>query len=292
MSQFQLVNSIASIIPDIMQAQFSAGGTAGAVTVVAPAGPGVIPGGTINQLLAKASLADFDTKWVSSFLSTYTLPITVGTDLGGDPANPYVLGSNGEDVLLINNQIGGALYTYIGIDDTSPPKDITVTSINSSSGDIVVAFSSTVGLSLSYAFNISPIWPTWSGHTIQSGYVFPFGSIVVFGGLADTPNQWPIKIIQTRHRAIKWNGAFDTADYIESRWTLNSTNYNTLTTAFTSGTQQIAFPLKYDASVPTPVAGLAILYTSYETNVDGQPVRRLSVMHESGNSMILSEDLI
>jgi len=40
-------------------------GSAGATGATGPAGPGVATGGALNQVLAKASSADFDTKWVA-----------------------------------------------------------------------------------------------------------------------------------------------------------------------------------------------------------------------------------
>ena len=41
-------------------------GTQGATGATGPAGPGVVTGGSLNQVLAKASATDYDTQWVNA----------------------------------------------------------------------------------------------------------------------------------------------------------------------------------------------------------------------------------
>jgi hypothetical protein len=93
-------------------------GSIGPVGATGPAGPGIAVGGATNQILAKASATDFDTKWITStktFRTSHTWAIPGALTAGQSVPPIFVPEVAGQTTTIVSarSKIGGG--TNVGV---------------------------------------------------------------------------------------------------------------------------------------------------------------------------------
>ena len=68
-----------------------------------PAGPGVAPGGTTGQVLAKKSITNYDTEWIDNSGGGSTVSVNVGKTTTGEPGTNASVTNSGDETNVVLN---------------------------------------------------------------------------------------------------------------------------------------------------------------------------------------------
>jgi hypothetical protein len=186
----------------------------------------------------------------SSQTIAHTLTPANDAAVGGNKDNPYILGTNNEDTLIIDsvNLTGSA---FILIDTTTPQKEIKITGGNGA----YVAFDGIVG------FNMNA-WTLVNFNNLE-GIRIEGGKVLTMDG---TTGSWTTQAATSiTVTNISWDGGADSNDGFENRYSLNGAQYAGLSGASFDGATNLT---NFSNGLRLNVANTDIDYTSYGEYID------------------------
>jgi hypothetical protein len=182
---------------------------------------------------------------------TYTLAPADDLDIGGNKDNPYILGTNGEDILKIDgtNLTGNA---FVVVDSSTEMKAIKITTT-------VPAY---------VAFNaVNTSMGSWiiTSFNDMEGILISDGKSLTLDGTAGVWSTQSTSSVYTTN--VEWSGGADPSDGFETRYTLNSSQYDVVNGISYDVPNNLSV---FSAGLKSSFANINVNYDSYAGYFDNQ----------------------